>query len=108
MKGSIPGTVCHETLLSVIESLPPAPRSALDDNPVDAAFDEWFNSATPAGSIDVDPLPAPPGSQSLEAMQPQPPAPTMPNLAPSGDTAGDSEDDDDLEMFRSWLQSLKK
>lgn len=55
-------------------------------NPVDAAFDEWFNA-----------------SESESAEQTQASAPVQ-------ETEGDAEaeDDDDLEMFRSWLQSLKK
>lgn len=70
----------------------PAPRKAdpqpsTSANPVEAAFDEWFNAsdfgeeAAPAGAAPENP----------------------PAEAPAG-----HEDDDDLEMFRSWLQSLKK
>jgi hypothetical protein len=71
--------------------VPPAPL--LDD--VEAAFNEWFNGPV-AG-------------------------PRQPSTATAADTAGgesdsgrvaetgqEAEDDEDLAMFRSWLQSLKK
>lgn len=84
---------------------PPNPRQppqSSADNPVDEAFDAWFNSASPAGTLDIDPMPAAaapalPAAPSPDLMEPQTSGPTS-----------DSEDDDDLEMFRSWLQSLKK
>lgn len=63
----------------------PAAPAAKSDNPVEAAFDEWFN--------------APEESSSAQSA----PAPVQPDHA-----EGEGEDDDDLEMFRSWLQSLKK
>ena len=50
----------------------------------DEAFDEWFGPTEDSGA------------------GPQAPEPD----ADPGETEG--EDDDDLEMFRSWLQSLKK
>ena len=58
---------------------PSPPPAKKNENPVEAAFDEWFNSAD-AGAAQE-------GGAGAE---------------------GDGEDDDDLEMFRSWLQSLKK
>ena len=64
----------------------PAPTAKRSENPVDAAFEEWFNASE---------------SESAE----QTPA-SAPVQEAEGD--GESEDDDDLEMFRSWLQSLKK
>ena len=67
-------------------SAPPPAASPISsaDNPGDA-FDEWFGAPEP----------------------PPPPAPPAP--APSAEEASASDDDDDdLEMFRSWLQSLKK
>jgi hypothetical protein len=58
-----------------------AEGSALD--PVQAAFEEWYGAAEPAASADE------------------------PERAPS--TADDTDqDDEDLAMFRSWLQSLRK
>jgi len=63
---------------------PPAPTpvarsTRASDNPVEAAFDEWFGAPEPAA-------PAAPAPQAEE----------------------EGQDDEDLEMFRSWLQSLKK
>jgi hypothetical protein len=52
------------------------------DNP-EAAFDEWFGP-------------------------PEPSADEPASSAASADEPAAGEDDDDLEMFRSWLQSLKK
>ena len=88
----------------VMPVTPPAPLSASGNNPVDAAFDEWFNTASSSQPL-VDPLP-PPVAQSADL----PPAhqPATPSADVSETGRGDSEDDDDLEMFRSWLQSLKK
>jgi hypothetical protein len=63
-----------------------APPAAKSDNPVDAAFDEWFNSADAAETT----------------------ATPSPESAARPDESAEGEDDDDLEMFRSWLQSLKK
>jgi hypothetical protein len=58
-----------------------AEGGALD--PVQAAFEEWYGAAEPAASADE------------------------PERAPS--TADDTnQDDEDLAMFRSWLQSLRK
>jgi hypothetical protein len=75
-------------------ALPPRPAPRNPENPVEAAFEEWFSG---------DPEPsAAPGA----ATTPAPAPPPQPSLPLSGE--GDGEDDDDLEMFRSWLQSLKK
>jgi tetratricopeptide (TPR) repeat protein len=54
-------------------------------------FDDWFAEQPP-----------------LEQSEPQQPA--APNTPPSraAETGDSDEEDDDLEMFRSWLQSLKK
>jgi hypothetical protein len=54
----------------------------LDAGAVEAAFEEWFGGEPPAGG-------APPGPARGESEE-----------APEADA--------DLEMFRSWLQSLKK
>ncbi len=67
----------------------PAPASQ-NDNPVEAAFDEWFNSSD-FGEEAV----------TTSGEEQAPAAATEPH-------SGEGEDDDDLEMFRSWLQSLKK
>ncbi len=67
----------------------PAPVTS-SSNPVEAAFDEWFN----ASDFGEEQAPA-----KVEA-EPSESAPEQP--------AGEGDDDDDLEMFRSWLQSLKK
>lgn len=50
------------------------------------AFDEWFGPAE--GAAETEPA-APPSSDAEASL-------------------GEGDDDDDLEMFRSWLQSLKK
>ena len=67
----------------------PAP-GATGSNPVEAAFDEWFN----ASDFGEEQPPARAEAESPES-HPDP-------------STGEGEDDDDLEMFRSWLQSLKK
>jgi len=62
----------------------PQPASALPENfDAAAAFEEWFNEAAPP-----------------EAAAPPEPPPLIDEES--------SGEDDDLEMFRSWLQSLKK
>ena len=53
-------------------------------------FDDWFDEEL-----------------APEQTKPAQPAPPMP-LSMAGETGADDEEDDDLEMFRSWLQSLKK
>jgi tetratricopeptide (TPR) repeat protein len=63
----------------------PAEPAAADD------FDDWFSEE-------------PPPEQS-EPAQPAAPS-TPPSMA--AETGDSDEEDDDLEMFRSWLQSLKK
>jgi tetratricopeptide (TPR) repeat protein len=78
--------------------LPPQrPAARSNDNPVEAAFEEWFS-----GDPETEPV-APPPSAAPAAGQPQAPTPPLMPLSSEGDG-----DDDDLEMFRSWLQSLKK
>jgi hypothetical protein len=74
--------------------IPPrsAPRTSTSDNPVEAAFEEWFS-----GSPETESTPASPSTSA------QGPPPLLPLSSEGG-----GEDDDDLEMFRSWLQSLKK
>ena len=64
----------------------PLPTAKRTENPVDAAFEEWFNA-----------------SESETAEQTQASTPVQ-----EGEGDSEAEDDDDLEMFRSWLQSLKK
>ncbi|HUF51571.1 MAG TPA: hypothetical protein VMN60_12085 [Longimicrobiales bacterium] len=65
------------------------PRGA---NAVESAFHEWYSGSAPAGA-------------APEPAQPQPPEAVA---APSSAEAAVEQDDEDLEMFRSWLQSLKK
>ena len=78
----------------------PAPPSSASKDPVEAAFEEWFSVVEPA-----DEPPAAPPAEQAEA-PPAHTAPSSPAASSSTDSSGD--DDDDLEMFRSWLQSLKK
>ena len=71
------------------EFTPPPATAGSEAKTADAAFDEWFGPS-----------------------EPTPPAPPAATSAPeTGAAQGEGEaesDDDDLEMFRSWLQSLKK
>lgn len=68
----------------------PEPQAGSSATTSEAAFDAWFASGEP------------------EAATPEPAAPEA-NAAPAGpEGEAGGEDDDDLEMFRSWLQSLKK
>jgi Tfp pilus assembly protein PilF len=64
-------------------------------SPVEAAFDAWYS---PAGETPAAPTPPP--------APPAPPAPAPP--AAQQEEAAREGEDEDLEMFRSWLQSLKK
>lgn len=66
---------------------PPRPVESLggDSTTPEGAFDEWFGPPEPT----EDAAPAGPAS-------------------PAEEEAATGDDDDDLEMFRSWLQSLKK
>jgi tetratricopeptide (TPR) repeat protein len=69
----------------------PAPVTASAADTPDDVFDEWFGASEPAA--------------------PAAAAPAAPGLADTQDAEAsgtDGEDEDDLEMFRSWLQSLKK
>jgi tetratricopeptide (TPR) repeat protein len=58
---------------------------------VESAFDEWFNASDFGEEASAAPSPAP-----------------APSATPPADEPAEGDDDDDLEMFRSWLQSLKK
>jgi tetratricopeptide (TPR) repeat protein len=87
------------------------PAATTSESPVDAAFDEWFNAATPAaGANAVDPLPSLTQPVQPAGNAPQPAAPTSVStpVTPALGSNDSGDDDDDLEMFRSWLQSLKK
>ena len=64
--------------------VPGPPAAQKSDNPVEAAFDEWFNAPDADGEAET------------------------PAGAATEESESEGEDDDDLEMFRSWLQSLKK
>ena len=70
-------------------TLSATPISTGSTDPVEAAFDEWFSAVDPAPS-------APPPSEPAQPVQ------------SAGAESSEGDDDDDLEMFRSWLQSLKK
>jgi hypothetical protein len=84
---------------------PEAPSAAArrsTGNPVEDAFDEWFNTDEPstvpehvaeARAQDLAP-------QQTRVTEAPPPVPEP--------TPAVEESDDDLEMFRSWLQSLKR
>ena len=76
---------------------PPAATGSGRSNssPVEAAFDAWYS---PAGET---PAPTPPAPTP-------PPAPAAPPPAAEQEEPGADAEDEDLEMFRSWLQSLKK
>jgi tetratricopeptide (TPR) repeat protein len=76
---------------------PQRPAARASENPVEAAFEEWFS-----GDPETEPVAPPPGATPA-ATQPTTPTPPLMPLSSEGDG-----DDDDLEMFRSWLQSLKK
>lgn len=69
---------------------PPAAQAGSNATTSEAAFDAWFASGEPEPAT---PAPAAPETEPTPAV-------------PEGEAGG--EDDDDLEMFRSWLQSLKK
>lgn len=81
-----------------------SPASAPGNENVDTAFDEWFNSATP--TMPASDTPAAPAAQAPPAAPV--PSPSLPALPLDEPADASNEDDDDLEMFRSWLQSLKK
>lgn len=66
-------------------------------NEVEAAFNEWFHGAEETGAAE----PGDDGEVDARA--------TQPGVPPSAEQAGaEEEEDEDLAMFRSWLQSLKK
>jgi tetratricopeptide (TPR) repeat protein len=60
-------------------------QPVIDASAVEAAFDDWFGESPAVPAADAGDVPR-----------------------PGADIAGDGSDDDDLEAFRSWLQSLKK
>jgi tetratricopeptide (TPR) repeat protein len=73
---------------AVPTSVPRAPTfQPRPGTPVEDAFDEWFSGGAPS------PEPAVPATSSTQAQD---------------FTETEEESDDDLEMFRSWLQSLKR
>jgi tetratricopeptide (TPR) repeat protein len=112
---------------------PPRPQRSRAPDPVEAAFDEWYGdpAAPPAGAA-VAAAPAAPAAEPAPvaatrvpaAPSAAPPAapPAVPLAGPAAGPAQDAgavdpvpqgtasagEDDEDLAMFRSWLQSLKK
>jgi tetratricopeptide (TPR) repeat protein len=81
------GPLMHEA--EPILPTPPAavpPAAASGQDAVEAAFEEWYGNAEP---VEAEP---PPGHAEHDG-------------SASGEEA---EDDEDLAMFRSWLQSLKQ
>jgi hypothetical protein len=60
------------------------------------SFEEFF----------VEPTPAPPAPAAPEALAPEPPRGAEPPAGPAA--AADAGDDEDLESFQAWLQSLKR
>ena len=69
-------------------------------NAVDDAFEEWFSGSMPS----TPSAPAQPAAPARAAgTAPPPPVPAQ---TPAADL--EDEADDDLEVFRSWLQSLKR
>jgi hypothetical protein len=66
-------------------------------NAIDDAFEEWFSGSMPAAPAQ----PAAPARAAGTA-----PPPPVPAQTPAADLEDDA--DDDLEVFRSWLQSLKR
>jgi hypothetical protein len=69
---------------NALEATAPEPEAASNATNSEEAFDEWFG---PTGDADAAPQASEPAAEPEEV---------------------EGEDDDDLEMFRSWLQSLKK
>jgi len=80
---------------------------------VEAAFEEWFSGAPPqapstpqvptTAGAQPEAEPATPGQDPVASV---PPAEAKPAAASA--SSDEADDDEDLEMFRSWLQSLKR
>ena len=92
----------------------PAEPAAADAAPEPAAdapfsFEDFFSpgdepappAEQPAAPVEAPRAPEPPPPPAAEA--PAPPAP-----APGAPAGGQEEDDEDLESFQAWLQSLKR
>lgn len=104
-----PAQVIGRTELSPPPPITPAPPTpsprpaagrAASGNAIDDAFDEWFTGGeTPPPSAPPSPAVSPAASGPAGSARPEASADT---------TETDDESDDDLEMFRSWLQSLKR
>ena len=89
-----PGGAAAPSAGAAVPPQQPTPKN-ISGNPVEDAFEEWFSSDEPT-------------PQSARA-QPEAPAAAAPaGQAPAEAVPGEDDSDDDLEMFRSWLQSLKK
>ena len=82
---------------SGIEAPAPPPARQPSGNPIQDAFNDWFDQPVePAFNKSTPELAAPP-------------SPTQEPALVSEETADAADDEDeDLEMFRAWLQSLKK
>ena len=81
-----------------VEQTPMAATRGSTGNPIEDAFDEWFNADETPSAQD----------RPAESTQPQPASfAETPQSVPEGPPTAE-ESDDDLEMFRSWLQSLKR
>jgi hypothetical protein len=76
----------------------PAASPSPPVNPVEEAFNEWFGSP-PEPGVPVTP---PPHSGAVSGRD------AGADRTRVGAAAGEEEEDEDLEMFRAWLQSLKK
>jgi tetratricopeptide (TPR) repeat protein len=92
---------------------PPARRTSRQVDPVEDAFDAWYSESGSAGTGTAEAQPSPETervAEPVEALAPDPvvdtPAPGAP-ASPTGEVEG-GDDDEDLAMFRTWLQSLKK
>lgn len=88
----------------------PAPRQEPTAEPAAGGFSfEDFFAERPAEPAPPPPAPAPapspvPGTPQAPAAQPAPP----PAPEPAEGRQGGGEDDEDLESFQAWLQSLKR
>ncbi|HSL69212.1 MAG TPA: hypothetical protein VK864_03180, partial [Longimicrobiales bacterium] len=86
----------------------PASNRSFSDNPVDAAFEEWFEGV-PAGAPEPVEAAAPASAEYDGVPEPRAEAAeTGIAKSPEPSPSLNDESDDDLEMFRSWLQSLKR
>jgi tetratricopeptide (TPR) repeat protein len=89
---------------------PPGRSTSRHVDPVQDAFDAWYSGSESAGSGTAEAQTTPETQRVADPVEALPPDPVMDAAAPAsstGDTEG-GDDDEDLAMFRTWLQSLKK